>query len=392
MINYLIKEQNKFPKDSYCNLKNNYGVLIMHARIVLLVDLDYFYAQCEEMRTPNIKDKPVVVCVYSGRTEDSGAVSTANYIARKYGVKSGIPISLAKKKLKNIDAVFLPVDLPFYKKISNNIMKILTEHADLFEQVGIDEAYLDVTKRTTTDYFEASKLGLEIKRKILFNQKLTCSIGVGPNKLIAKIAADVQKPDGLTLVKAHDVASFLSPLPVRRLVGVGKKTEKKLETLGIRTIGQLSRVDIQRLLELFGKKLGTYFRNASMGIDDEPVQQRSEPESLSRISTLKENTKTLSLILNDAFKLCKEVHTKLMQNRLLFRSVNIYIVGSDLKTYNRSKTFEDSTNSLELLEKTVHDLFEKFLKETDIEVRRIGVKVSNLSRKEVEQRQLANFF
>ncbi len=364
----------------------------MQARIVLLVDLDYFFAQCEEMRTPKIKDKPVVICVYSGRTEDSGAVSTSNYIARKYGVKSGIPISLAKKKLKNVEAVFLPIDLPFYKKVSNKIMKILNDHADLFEHVGIDEAYLDVTKRTKTDYLEARKLGVEIKRKILFSQKLTCSIGIGPNKLIAKIAADEQKPDGLTLVRAHDVASFLSPLPVRRLVGIGKKTEKKLEDLGVRTIGQLSKFDVQRLIEMFGKKLGTYFRNASNGIDNAPVQERSEPESLSRISTLKENTKTLSTILNDAYKLCKEVYTKLMQNGLLYKSVSIYIVASDLKTYNRSKSFEDSTNSLELLEKTVHELFERFLDKTDIEARRIGVKVSNLSRKEVEQRQLVNFF
>ena len=359
---------------------------------MLLVDLDYFYAQCEEVKAPNIKNKPVVVCVYSGRSEDSGAVSTANYIARKYGVRSGIPISLAKKKLKNIDAVFLPVDLPFYRKISNDIMKILDDHADHFEQVGIDEAYLDVTKRTKTDYLEARNLGLEIKRKISIHQKLTCSIGIGPNKLIAKIAADVQKPDGITLVRAHDVASFLSPLPVRRLIGVGKKTEKKLEVLDVRTIGQLSRVDIQRLIEIFGKKLGTYFRDASIGIDNEPVQERSEPESLSRISTLKENTKVLSIILDEAYNLCKEVHAKLIQKGLLYRSVSIYIVAGDLKTYNRSKTFDDSTNSLELFKKTVLELFEKFLKESDVEARRIGVKVSNLSTKEAEQRQLINFF
>lgn len=364
----------------------------MHARIVFLVDLDYFYAQCEEMRTPNIKDKPVVVCVYSGRTEDSGVVSTANYIARKYGVKSGIPISLAQKKLKHIDAVFLPVDLPFYKKISNNIMKILNNYADFFEQVGIDEAYLDVTKKTKTDYLEARKLGLEIKRKILFSQKLTCSIGIGPNKLIAKIAADVKKPDGLTLVREHDLASFLSPLPIRRLVGVGKKTEKKFKELDVRTIGQLSRFDVQRLIEIFGKKLGTYFRNASMGIDNELIQGKSEPESLSRISTLKENSNNLSIILDNAYDLCVEVHAKLIQKDLLFRSVSIYIVSGDLRTFNRSKTFEDSTENLELFKNTVRELFERFLEESNVEVRRIGVKVSNLTKKETGQRQLINFF
>jgi DNA polymerase IV (DinB-like DNA polymerase) len=364
----------------------------LQARIVLLVDLDYFYAQCEEMRQPNIKDKPVVVCVYSGRTEDSGAVSTANYVARKFGVKSGIPISLAKKKLKNTDAVFLPVDLPFYKKISNSIMKILNDQADRFEQVGIDEAYLDVTNKTKIDYLEARKLGLEIKRKILFSQKLTCSIGIGPNKLIAKIAAGMQKPDGLTIVKAHNIASFLSPLPVRRLIGVGKKTEKKLEVLDVRTIGQLSKVDIQQLIEIFGKKIGTYFRDASSGIDNEPVQERSEPESLSKISTLKENTKKLSIILNNAFDLCKQVHTKLIEYRLLYRSISIYIVAGDLRTFNRSKTLEDSTENLDLFINTVRELFEKFLEESDIEVRRIGVKVSNLTKKETGQKQLINFF
>ena len=124
----------------------------LEPRIIMLVDLDYFYAQCEEIRNPSIKNKPVVVCVYSGRTEDSGAVSTANYVAREYGVKSGIPISLAKKRLKEVDSVFLPVDHSFYKQISDKIMEILRRHADSFEQVGIDEAYMDVTQRTKTDY------------------------------------------------------------------------------------------------------------------------------------------------------------------------------------------------------------------------------------------------
>jgi DNA polymerase IV (DinB-like DNA polymerase) len=124
----------------------------LEIRTILLVDLDYFFAQCEELRNPTLKSRPVVVCVYSGRSEDSGAVSTANYIARKYGVKSGIPIFLAKKKLQNADAVFLPVDHAFYEEISDRIMQILRGYADLFEQVGIDEAYLDVTKKTQGNF------------------------------------------------------------------------------------------------------------------------------------------------------------------------------------------------------------------------------------------------
>ncbi len=366
----------------------------MQSRIVLLVDLDYFYAQCEEMRQPSLKDKPVVICVYSGRTEDSGAVSTANYVARKYGIHSGIPITLAKKKLKDakIEGVFLPVDLPFYKKISDKIMEILRDYADHFEQVGIDEAYLDVTQRTKANYLQAEDLARKIKNNVLTKERLTCSVGVGPNKLVAKIAADVKKPDGLTLVRAHDVASFLSPLPVRRLVGVGKKTEKKLETLNIRTVGQLSRFDIQRLIEVFGRKLGTYFHNASNGIDDTSVQERSMPESLSRISTLKENTKNLSIILDKAFRLCDEVHAKLSQRGLVYRSVSIFIVAEDLSVHSRSKTLENLTSNIKTFKKTVSELFEKFFTEFGLEARRIGVKVSNLTKKETEQKQLMNFF
>jgi len=358
----------------------------------MLIDLDYCYAQCEERRNPSLKSKPVVVCVYSGRTEDSGAVSTANYIARKYGVKSGIPISLAKKKLQDIDAVFLPVDKEFYREVSDKIMEILRSHADSFEQVGIDEAYMDVTQRTEGNYQEAKELAATIKNDVLTQQKLTCSIGVGPNKLVAKIAADIQKPDGLTLVRPEEVQSFLSPLPVRRLVGVGKKTEKKLETLGVRTVGQLARFDVQKLIEVFGRKMGTYFHNASVGIDEEPVQERKEPESVSRISTLKENTKDLAVILDEAYKLCDEVHSKLLQRGLVYRSVSIYVVAGNLSSHSKSKTFENPTSDLQTFKNTVTELFEKFLSESHVDARRVGVKVSSLSKKEELQKQLTNFF
>jgi len=286
-------------------------ILTLQARIVMLVDLDYFYAQCEEKRNPSLKGKPVVVCVYSGRTEESGAVSTANYIARKYGVKSGIPISLAKKKLKDTDAVFLPVDHTFYRDISEKIMDILRSYADQFEQVGVDEAYLDVTKRIEGSYEAAKKLAAKIKVDVWNQQKLTCSIGVGQNKLVAKIAADIRKPDGLTVIEPGGIGHILYPLPVNRLIGVGKKTEKKLESLRIRTIGDLSRFDVQKLMEVFGRNLGTYLHKASIGIDDDPLRER-EVESLSRISTLKENTRDLEVILEEADKLSDQVHTKLM--------------------------------------------------------------------------------
>ncbi|MEM4733969.1 MAG: DNA polymerase IV, partial [Candidatus Bathyarchaeia archaeon] len=179
-------------------------------RVVMLVDLDYFFAQCEELRNPALRDKPVVVGVYSGRTEDSGAVSTANYLARKFGVKSGLPLYLAKKRLEGTEAVFLPVDIAFYEQISNKIMKTLRGYADAFEQVGIDEAYLDVTQKVNGDFDAVKDLVQKMKLAVKSSVGITFSVGVGPNKLVAKIAADRQKPDGLTIIKPEDVQRFLS--------------------------------------------------------------------------------------------------------------------------------------------------------------------------------------
>jgi len=357
----------------------------------MLVDLDYFFAQCEERRNPSIKDKPVVVCVYSGRSEDSGAVSTANYIARKYGVKSGIPISLAKKKLKEKNAVFLPVDHEFYEEVSEEIMRNLKSHADRFKQVGVDEAYLDVSQKVKGNFEEAKELAQKIKEEVKAKQKLTCSIGIGPNKLVAKIAADIQKPDGLTIIKPEQVEGFLSPLPVNRLLGIGRKTKEKMQTLGIKTIGDLAKYDVQRLIEVFGKNLGIYFHNASIGIDDEPVQERGEVESISRISTLKEDTRDLKVILEKTDQLCDEVHAKLAQQGLSFKSVGIVAIMADMSVHSRSKTFESPTNELEVIKKTVKELFEKFLNESELEARRVGVKVSNFVKEQERQKQITNF-
>ena len=358
----------------------------------MLVDLDYFFAQCEERRNPSIKDKPVVVCVYSGRTQDSGAVSTANYVARQYGVKSGIPISLAKKRLEGIDSVFLPVDKPFYKQISDSIMEVLRSYADSFEQVSIDEAYLDVTKKTRNSYVETKKLAKKIKTEIFSQQQLTCSVGVGPNKLVAKIAADYQKPDGLTVVKPENVIRFLAPLPVRSLVGVGKKTEKKLETLNVHTVAHLAKFDVQKLVDLFGRKLGVYFHNAALGLDEDPVEERGDPESIGRISTLKQDTQDLNVILDKAFKLCYDVHTRLLTKELFYRTVTIRVVGDNLEVHSRSNTLDNPTNSLEIFKGEVKQLFEKFFEESDVTARRVGVTVSSFSKKEKQQKQITSFF
>jgi DNA polymerase IV (DinB-like DNA polymerase) len=357
----------------------------------MLVDLDYFFAQAEEIRNPSIRDKPVVVGVYSGRTEDSGAVSTANYIARKHGVKSGMPIILAKRKLEGVEAVFLPVDYSFYEDVSNEVMHILRRYADNFEQVGIDEAYLDVSQKIAGDFEKAKNLAQHIKSEIKTQQKLLCSIGIGPNKLIAKIASDIQKPDGLTMITPKQVTDFLSPLPVGSLIGVGIKTRERMEELGIKTIGNLAKYDIQKLISIFGRNFGTYFHNASLGIDNEPVREEDEVKSISRISTLKEDTRDLNHILEKIQQLCNDIHSSLVLQGLRFETVGIVAVMTDMSIRSRYKTLENPTSEIGTLRETVEELFGKFINESPLELRRVGVKVSGLVKEQKNQKQITSF-
>ena len=357
----------------------------------MLLDFDYFFAQCEELRNPSLRDKPVVIGVYSGRTEDSGAVSTANYLARHYGVKSGIPLFLAKKRLENVDSVFLPVDYEYYEEISDRIMQVLNSHADVFEQVGVDEAYLDVTKKTQGSFEKAGESATALKQLVKNQVGVIFSVGIGPNKLLAKIACDVNKPDGLTTVKPEEVESFLNPLPVDRLIGVGRKISQKMSDLSIRTIGDLSRCDVQRLVAIFGKTLGVYFHNASNGVDNEPVKETGQAESISRIATLKQNTRDLALISEKAGVLIGDIHRELLQNDLNYRQIGVITVLSDLTIRSRSQTLEQPTNSVETLRDVVRLLFDKLLNEETSEARRIGIKVSQLSKNDKNQRQLTSY-
>jgi len=359
-------------------------------RIVMLADLDYFYAQVEERRDPSLIGRPVVVCVYSGRTEDSGVVATANYVARGYGAKSGIPISLAKKRLAGTNAKFLPMDHDFYKQASDRVMAILKRNADEFEQVSIDEAYLDVSARAT-GFQEATTLARGIKDEVRASESLTLSIGVGPNKVIAKIASEMKKPDGLTIVKDGDTKAFLSPLPVERLVGIGKKTSERMGEMGIRTIGELAAFDQAVLVKEFGRALGAYFHKASNGEDEEPVHERGEKESISRIVTLKEDTKNPEKILDAAYRLCEETMVKVRDRRLLFRRVGIIAITTDLTIRMRDKSLTAPTDDLQIMKRTVRELLERYLAGNRQELRRVGVHVSGLVRRTEGQSQLTGF-
>lgn len=362
------------------------------SRVIMLADFDYFFAQCEELRNPAIKDKPIVVGVYSGRTEESGAVSTSNYIARKFGVKSGVPLFLAKKKLEGTDAVFFKVDHEYYDQISNSIMQIFLGYATSLEQVSVDEAYLDVTDQVEGSFEKAREYALKIKADVKTQVGISFSIGVGPNKLIAKIACDSQKPDGLTIIRPQETKDFLAPLSVDHLLGVGKKTTVRMEQMGIKTINDLAKYDCQRLIEVFGKVLGIYFHNAANAVDNEPVQEHGEAESISKIGTLKQDTRDLEFILQKTNELTEFVSKEVSEKGYSFKTVSIYAVMVDLSSKSRSITLDQPAKDKETITRNVRALFEKFLAESPLDIRRVGVRVSSFSKEEPQQKQLTSFF
>jgi len=359
---------------------------------VFHIDFDYFYAQCEETRSPELKSKPVCVCVFSDRGGDSGAIATANYTARKYGVKSGMPITFAKKRLEEKkDAVFLPVDFDFYTEISEKAMDIMKQYADIFEYVGRDEAYLDVTKRIGGDFLKASHLAQQIKNSIREKIKLTCSIGISSNKLISKIASDFQKPDGLTVVSPEKVEVFLDQLKIRSIRGIGKKTENRFTEMNFETIQELKKLDVFTLNKEFGRKSGTYIYNAVRGIDNEPVKKRDERIQYSKIMTLKKDSTNYEFLLENITDLCNEVYKVVKKNNKMFKSVGIHLVQSDLLNKSKSRMLRNSTDSLEELEKNVNQLLKEALLNQKTTIRRIGVKVSELS--EIQgQSNITNYF
>ncbi len=352
-------------------------------RAIIAVDLDYFYAQCEEVRNPSIKSKPVVVCVYSGRTQESGAVSTCNYIARDLGVRSGMPIALAKRILRdNLTAVFLPMDMEYYQTVSERIMGLISSKGEKFEQASIDEAYLDVTTKQDANFRIAEEIGKAIKAEILSEEKMTCTVGVGQNKLMAKMAVDSKKPDGFTIILPGLERSFLNRLPVGKLFGIGPKTEEKLKAMGIVTARDLASADRETLSDHFGKKLGPTLRDIANGVDESPVVEKPI-EQLSRIITLKSDANSFDF--HDVLTPMSEyLSKKLFSSKMMCKTVGIILITSELKIKTRSKSFSPTTQSGDQILKVASELFYSFFEEQSkspqgpISVRRVGIKVSDL--------------
>jgi len=343
------------------------------ARFIFHLDMDHFYTAVEERERPEIRGKPVIVGADPKGGKGRGVVSTSNYVARKVGVRSGMPISMAWRLCP--EAVYLSPNFPLYIKVSGEIMQIARAYAVKFEQWGIDEAFLDVTGKVK-DYSEAEALAHKIKQEIKEKENLTCSIGVGPNKLVAKIASDFQKPDGLTVVHEEEVEVFLAPLPVRKLLWVGRKTELKLKALGVNTIGDLARYDPAALISMFGV-IGLQMHLMAKGVDRSEVEERVGVKSVSHETTFEKDTADADVILKALDMLCTEVQKETVNQHLLFKTVTLKIRFEHFETHTKSKTLPFLTNRLTDLQKTEEELLSAYLRENR-KVRLIGVRVSGL--------------
>jgi DNA polymerase IV (DinB-like DNA polymerase) len=354
----------------------------MMQRVILHVDMDYFFAAIEERENPELRGKAVVVCMLSGRNELSGAVSACNYVARGHGIISGIPCSKAKKL--NPKAVFLPVRKEFYTSVSNRVMEILRnyvdvrEEGDAFEQISIDEAFLEITEKTGGNFSRAFEISMQIKNEIKEKENLTCSVGIGPNKLIAKMTSSIKKPDGITVVSPNELESFLLPLKVSKLWGIGDVTAGKLQKMGIITIKDLAEHDVTHLISTFGKNRGIWLKKAAAGIDDSPLKERDGSEQISRISTLPKDTLDIKLISQLLDKLVDDVTCELDSMELSFRTVTVMVINSNLRMYTKSRTLNHHVHSKEVLVEMAHEIIRELLSESHVELRRVGVRVSSL--------------
>ena len=342
-------------------------------RIIFHVDMDQFFAAVEEREHPEIRGKPVVVGADPKEGTGRGVVSTSNYEARKYDVTSGIPIARAWRLCP--DAVYLPVNYRLYQNVSSRIMTILQGYADKFERWGLDEAFLDVTSRVK-NFEEAKKLAQKIKKEVYKKEHLICSVGVGSNKLMAKICSDFEKPDGLTVVKAEDAKAFLSPLRVRKMLWVGRKTEYRLNILGIQTIGDLANYDASVLAEKFGAA-GTQLYLMAQGIDNSEVQEHWERKSMSREITFEEDTCDSNLIFETLDEISEDLHQELTTSKFTFKTITIKIRYENFETHTHGKTLPFFTDRLKDIKNCSRDLMHNYLL-SDRKIRLIGVRMSTL--------------
>ncbi len=349
-------------------------------RIIMLVDMDYFYVACEELRRPEIRGVPAIVGADPKQGKGRGVVMTCNYKAREYGIRSAMPISMAYR-LKP-DAVFVSVDFDYYDEVSRKVMAVLRRFAGRFEQVSVDEAFMDVSDKVNS-YADAEAYAAGMKKAVLDDVGIKCSVGIGPNKLIAKMACSKAKPDGIRLVREEDVKAFLSGMEIIELYGVGGKTAEKLAAMGYGTVDQLAKANAVQMIGRFGSFGGELIRYAN-GIDDSEVTENSEVKSIGREFTFEKDTDDREAISNEIGELSMQVYRELDKAQEYYKTVTLKLRYSDFTEHLHSRSVR-MTNDQKTIAKTALELYGQD-SEDGRKIRKLGVRVSNLVSRKGQKR------
>jgi len=370
-------------------------------RIVCHVDIDCFYASCERLREPDLRGEPVVVGMGYEAGEPHGAVATASYEAREYGVESAQPISQALERLPrkararedpDLDPAdaghYRPVDLEYYREVAAEIKGILRECADRLREVSVDEAYLDVTERTAWTVTDGRPLAegyaRHVKDRIAREVGVPASVGVAPNMSAAKVASDHDKPDGLVVVEPGEVRDFFAPLPVSAVHGVGPVTARELRELGVETAGDLAAADPGRLRAAFGER-GATLHDRARGRDDREVTPKGRPKSLSRESAFTEATDDPERQRETVVGLAADVADRAAGKDALYRTIGIKVVTPPYDVNTRERSLPGPVADADLVREVALDLLGEFAGDP---IRKLGVRVSNLQFASAEQARL----
>lgn len=344
---------------------------------ILHIDMDAFFANVEKRDNPLLKDVPVVVGSHPHKSP-RGVVSTCCYIARKFGVRSAMPTTEALRLCPT--AVFIEPNSKRYSEVSSEIMKIFLNYTPLVEPISIDEAFLDVggCEKLFGTPLEIARL---IQSEVFNKLGLTCSIGVAPNKFLAKLASDLKKPNGITVINSQDVDKVLDPLPVSKIWGVGIKQQSKLNSLGIKTIADIKKLEILQLESLFGS-LGTSLYNLSRGIDERKIETTTEIKSISNETTFSHDISDDNIIKANLIKLADKVSRRLRMKNLVGRTIMLKIRYDDFRTTTSQVTLPEPTSLPSMIISNVWDMYTK-REHKNKKVRLIGVGVSKFEDKSI---------
>jgi len=342
-------------------------------RKIIHIDMDAFFASIEQRDNPELKGKPVAV----GSPSERGVISAASYEARKFGVRSALSSQIAKRLCPEL--IFVKGNMKKYKEVSKLIMAVFREYTDLVEPLSIDEAFLDVT-HNKKNIKSAIQIAREIKTKIKEVTGLNASAGISVNKFLAKIASDMDKPNGLFIIKPDEVESFVENLQVENFFGVGKVTAKKMHKIGIHQGKDLKQLSIEELVRLFGKN-GQYFYDIVRGIDDRPVNPNRERKSVGTEFTFSKDLNTKFSLIVELYKIEQEQLERMKKSEFWGYTLTLKIKFSDFSQITRSLTVSKPIKDFD----TLHKLAKQLFNVVDFEqksVRLLGLSVSNLHKDE----------